>query len=317
MKKTTFFIILIAILTALNSHSTPSIQSSQSSPSTNSIQPAPSIQSTPSTPKPFEVTITGHGQPMLFIPGATCSGDEWSATVAHFSKTHECHVFTLAGYAGRAPLDNGPYLETFKTELINYIKTKNLSNVILVGHSIGGFLSLWIASELHERLNKLVIVDALPFFAGTFNPNAKPGFDETQAKTLLEAYNKMDDAQLKTTQLLTARTLCADSTYWDKIATWGAQSDRKTLAYTITEMMGFDLRTQIAEIKVPVLVMAAYMPVKEYPQFTKEYASSTFTKQYANCSTCKIVVSPPAKHFIMYDAPEWFLQEIDTFIQPS
>ena len=226
-------------------------------------------------------------------------------------------MFTLAGYAGTAPLNNGPYLETFKTELINYIKTNNLSNVILVGHSIGGFLSLWIASELHERLNKLVIVDALPFFAGTFNPNAKPGFDETQAKTLLEAYNKMDDAQLKTTQLLTARTLCADSTYWDQIATWGAQSDRKTLAYTITEMMGNDLRTQIADIKVPVLAMAAYMPVKEYPQFTKEYASSTFTQQYANCSTCKIVVSPPAKHFIMYDAPEWFLQEIDTFIQPS
>jgi hypothetical protein len=34
----------------------------------------------------FQVKITGKGQPMLFIPGATCSGDEWQATVAHYAK---------------------------------------------------------------------------------------------------------------------------------------------------------------------------------------------------------------------------------------
>ncbi|RYY57516.1 MAG: alpha/beta hydrolase [Chitinophagaceae bacterium] len=299
MKKTTFFAILIAILAACSSNASPV----NFKAGTN--------------PKPFEVTVTGHGQPMLFIPGATCSGDEWKESVAHFSKTHECHVFTLAGYAGTAPIESGPYLETFKTELINYIKTKNLSNVILVGHSIGGFLSLWIASELQDHLSKVVIVDALPFFAGTFNPNAKAGFEESQAKSLLEAYAKMDDTQMKANQLLTTRTLCADSSQWNKIATWGAQSDRKTLAYTITEMMGRDLRTQIASVKVPVLVMAAFMPVKQYPQFTEEYVANTFTRQYSNCKTCRVVTSPPAKHFIMYDAPEWFLEEIDTFIQPS
>ncbi|SEV88205.1 Pimeloyl-ACP methyl ester carboxylesterase [Chitinophaga sp. YR573] len=263
----------------------------------------------------FQVKVTGKGQPMLFIPGATCSGDEWQATVAHYAKNYECHVFTLAGYAGAVPLAEGPYLDTFKSSLISYIKNKNLHHVVMIGHSIGGFLSLWIASELRDRLEKLIIVDALPFYAGVINPNAQSGFNKDQAQSMLTAYNNMNDQQLKTYQLGIARTLCADSTKWDMIAEWGAKSDRKTMAYTLNEMMGNDLREGIASIKVPVLVLAAYKYSAQYPQFTSEYVEATFKKQYEKCETCIIHVSPSARHFLLYDSPEWFLNEIDTFIQ--
>jgi N-formylmaleamate deformylase len=261
----------------------------------------------------FQVAVTGKGRPMLFIPGATCSGDEWKETVAHYAKTNQCHVFTFAGYAGVAPLTEGPYLETFKSALIGYIKNNNLNRVILVGHSIGGMLSLWIASELHERLEKVIVVDALPFFAGAMNPNAKSGFNKEHAEAMLAAYNKQNDQQLKAGQLAVTRTMCADSTKWNMIAEWGARSDRKTMAYSMSEMMGTDLREQIAAIKVPVLVLAAFKPQEQYPQFTKEYVETTFKKQYEKCAPCIIHVSANAKHFLMYDAPEWFLAEIDTF----
>lgn len=261
----------------------------------------------------FQVKVIGKGQPMLFVPGATCSGDEWRETVAHYAKNYQCHVFTFAGYAGVAPLTEGPYLETFKSSLIAYIKNENLNHVILVGHSIGGFLSLWIASELHERLEKLIIVDALPFFAGVMNPNAKSGFNKEQAQSMLADYNKLNDQQLKAYQLKITRTLCADSTKWDMIAEWGATSDRKTMAYSMSEMMGIDLREEITSIKVPVLVLAAYMPLEQYPQFTKEYVDATFKKQYDKCKKCVIHVSSNAKHFLMYDSPQWFLEEMDNF----
>ena len=263
----------------------------------------------------FQVKVSGKGQPMLFIPGATCSGDEWQETVAHYNKIYQCHVFTFAGYAGVAALAEGPYLDTFKSSLIAYIKNNNLNHVILVGHSIGGFLSLWIASELHDRLEKLVIVDALPFFAGALNPNAQPGFKKEQAQAMLAAFNKMNDQQLKAYQLQVTRTLCADSTKWDMIAEWGARSDRKTMAYSMSEMMGNDLRDKIASITVPVLVLAAFKPMEQYPQFTRESVEATFKKQYDKCKTCLIHISPSAKHFVMYDSPEWFLEETDSFIK--
>ncbi len=261
----------------------------------------------------FRVSVSGKGRPMLFIPGATCSGAVWNETVAYYAKTNQCHVFTLAGYAGTAPLAQGPYLETFKTALINYIKTNNLQHVVLVGHSIGGFLSLCTAISLQERLEKVIIVDGLPFYAGVMNPAAKSGFNEEQAKSTFATYQQMTLEQLKANQLAVARTMCADSTKWNLIASWGASSDRRTMAYTMSEMLGNDLRPQIAAITVPVLVLAAYAPVPEYPTFTKEYAEALYKQQYQACTTCVIRVSPPAKHFIMYDAPEWFLQQMDSF----
>ncbi|WP_316804845.1 alpha/beta hydrolase [Pedobacter nototheniae] len=265
--------------------------------------------------KPFEVKVTGKGQPMLFIPGLTCSGAVWDETIARYSKNHQCHVFTLAGYAGVAPTTKTPYLDTYKDAIIQYIKDKKLEHVILVGHSIGGFLSLRIATELQAHLQKVIIVDALPFYAGMMNPNAKNGFNEEEAKKALANFDKMDYAALKASQFNTAKFLCADSTKWDKIATWGANSDRKTMAYSMYEMLGNDMRQNIAAIKIPVLVMAAFAPVAQYPAFTKEYVLSSYQQQYQQCKTCKVEVTPSAKHFIMYDAPEWFFSEIDAFIK--
>ena len=50
--------------------------------------------------------------------------------------------------------ENPPYLDTYKDEIIQYIKDKKLKNVILVGHSIGGFLALRISTEMQQHLKK-------------------------------------------------------------------------------------------------------------------------------------------------------------------
>ncbi len=263
----------------------------------------------------FNVKVSGKGQPIIFIPGATCSGDEWNETVARYSGKYECHVLTLAGYAGAMPLANGPYLEVIKKQIEEYIIDQKLENVILVGHSIGGFLAMCIASEMKDHLQKILIVDAMPFFAGANNPNAVDTFSEAKAQYMYSYYSKMDDGELKNNQRMTAKFLCRDSTKWDMIATWGARSDRKTLAYSLTEMMSNDMRKKIGDIQVPVLVLAAYCKSPEYPDFTRSSVIATFADQYKACKTCTVhVADDGAKHFIMYDAPEWYFSETDGFL---
>jgi N-formylmaleamate deformylase len=264
----------------------------------------------------FTVKVTGKGQPMIVIPGATCSGDVYNATVAHYARSYQCHVLTLAGYAGAKPLSNGPYLETMKKQIERYITDNNLNNAILVGHSVGGFLALCIASEMSDHLQKAIIIDALPFFALTMNPNAADTFSESRAQSMLAMYSKMDDNKLRETQLNTARFLCADSTKWDLIASWCVASDKKTMAYTITEMMSADIRKKISNIHIPVLVLAAYAENPIYPGFTRASVVNAYTDQYKDCSTCKVnVAQGGTKHFIMFDNPTWYFSEIDNFVK--
>ena len=47
--------------------------------------------------KVFSVTVTGKRQPVILIPGFSCSGDVWKETVNHLKNKYQCHVLTLAG----------------------------------------------------------------------------------------------------------------------------------------------------------------------------------------------------------------------------
>lgn len=263
----------------------------------------------------FQVKVSGKGQPVILIPGATCDGAEWNETVAHMAGKHQCHVITIAGFAGTTPLKDGPYLKKVIEQLEAYIVAEKLNNVILIGHSIGGFLSLCIASEMKTHLQKVVVVDAMPFFAGANNPAAADTFSEAQAKAMLARYNEMDDAKLKNTQLMTAKFMCLDSTRWETIATWGMKSDKKTMAYAITEMLSSDKRKQISNIQIPVLVLAAFHEMPQYPQFTRQTVIEMYQDQYKACSKCTVhTAAGKTAHFIMYDDPQWFYKEIDTFL---
>lgn len=61
----------------------------------------PALAQTAPTPHPtFEVTVTGHGRPVILLPGLTCPGAVWDATVARYRGQYQCHVVSLAGFGG-------------------------------------------------------------------------------------------------------------------------------------------------------------------------------------------------------------------------
>lgn len=93
---------------------------------------------------PFQVKVVGHGPPMLLLPGLASSGEVWDGVVAHYQDQFECHVFTLAGFAG-VPTIDGPLLSKVRPALAAYIRDKHLDKPVVVGHSLGGVLSLWMA----------------------------------------------------------------------------------------------------------------------------------------------------------------------------
>src|SRR5947199_9790656 len=95
---------------------------------------------------PFAVKVTGKGKPILFIPGLACSGSVWDSAVDHYKDHYECHVLTLAGFAGQPALkDKSAYLDTVRKGIITYIKEKKLDKPVIVGHSLGGYLVFALA----------------------------------------------------------------------------------------------------------------------------------------------------------------------------
>lgn len=90
----------------------------------------------------FEVKVFGKGIPMILIPGIACSGDVWKSTVVQYQDRYECHVITLAGFAGVPPEQSDWFLDQVKNDLIFYIKEKHLQKPVIVGHALGGFVAV-------------------------------------------------------------------------------------------------------------------------------------------------------------------------------
>ncbi|MCL9806192.1 alpha/beta hydrolase [Flavobacterium amniphilum] len=258
----------------------------------------------------FEVKITGKGKPVILIPGYSCSGDVWNETVEHLKKNYELHVITIAGFGGVKPIENDEILKTVRNEIISYVKVKNLKKPMLIGHSLGAFMTLWIQSTEPDLFGKSICVDGLPFISAIGKP-------ETTAESLKNnpQYNK--EATIANFKAIPSENYVknntkammyqvSDSIHAKQIAEWSFKSDRTTLGSTIIEMSTTDLRQEIAKIKVPILVLASLWGNKEASE--KEYGT-----QYALLKNKTIKVAN-AKHFIMYDTPEWFYNEIDLFL---
>ena len=122
---------------------------------------------------PFQVTVTGHGRPMILIPGMSSSGETWDTTVAHYQDRFECHVLTLAGFAG-VPRVPAPMMDTVRDGIAAYIRAHKLDRPVIVGHSLGGTLALDLAAHYPDLPGGLVIVDSYPFLMGVMDPKATP-----------------------------------------------------------------------------------------------------------------------------------------------
>jgi pimeloyl-ACP methyl ester carboxylesterase len=259
----------------------------------------------------FQVTVTGKGKPVLLIPGYSCSGEVWNETVAHLQDRYECHVLTLPGYAGVAPIKQH-VLQTVRDEIIRYIRDKKLDKPVLIGHSLGAFMSLWVSCQAPELTGKLICVDGVPFISGMMNPaitadslRKNPMYNP---EVVAQNFVNLPTASYESNVVKSMRTQVGDTVRARQIAHWSATSDRKTLGYTLVEMSTTDLRQAIRDIQSPTLILGSlYMN-------SKETSERILTEQYKHLGRKTIAVAN-TRHFIMYDDPAWFYSQLDNFLQ--
>ena len=260
--------------------------------------------------KAFTVSISGKGQPVILIPGYSCSGDVWKETVQHLSGRYQCHVLTLAGFAG-APAIDTPILKTVRDEIINYIKQNKLNKPILIGHSLGSFMSLWVSSTAPDLVGKLICVDGMPFLSALGNPAANADSLKKHPmynpETVIRNFESLPDSGFIDNTAKAMIWQMNDTAKARQVATWQYTSNRRTLGLTLIELATTDLRKDIAKIKSSVLVLGSIYSSKE-----KSY--ELIGQQFKLLPTAIIHVAD-SKHFIMYDQPQWFYAEIDSFLK--
>ena len=260
----------------------------------------------------FHVDITGKGKPMILIPGFASSGKTWDTTVARYKDRYQCHVLTLAGFAGE-PRIEAPFLETVRKDLAIYIRKNKLDKPVIVGHSLGGFMALWLAEQEPDLVGPLVIVDSLPFLAGVMQPDATADSVKPMAENMRKMFSGPPTAETEKTAESSIKAMVTKPEDFEMILAWSKKSDRIAEGDAMYEMMTTDLRDDLDKITSPAIVIGTWIGYKQYG-VTREQVEKNFRLQYAKMKNYQLVLSDKARHFVMLDDPEGFFEATGGFL---
>ena len=94
---------------------------------------------------------TGSGQPLIFLPGNVSDYRTWSNIYQRFADGYECYVLSRRFQHPAKYIMNGDNSVAANTaDIAAFIKDKNLSPAIVVGHSNGGLVTLNLAIQHPE-----------------------------------------------------------------------------------------------------------------------------------------------------------------------
>ncbi|GAA4358638.1 hypothetical protein GCM10023185_24540 [Hymenobacter saemangeumensis] len=274
-----------------------------------------------STPA-IQVEVVGKkdGRPLLLVPGYVAPGALWKETAATLGRRHQCHVVTLAGTGGTAPLTLAPtdsYYSTYARALADYVKANKLRKPVLVAHQTGGMVAMRAATDFPELFGGLVLLEALPAPFAVSNPRLTPDSLKLPARDQLLAMmvNLPRESFLKQ-QKMFINTWVTDTAQQRRVLSWADQADRSTWAHIVYESMTTDLRPALPRLQVPVLLLGIWVAGKAVqPDLSAAKVKPLFERQLAQAGAgAEVRLHDAAREFMMLDTPEWTISNIEQYL---
>jgi len=108
----------------------------------------------------LESTTRNPDYTLLFLHGLSSSSYLWVPLIKEFeSGKSDIYCLDLRGH-GLTDKPEGNYsLETLANDVLNFIKKKNLKNIIMIGQSMGGDLGVSICQKVNERIVGCIGID--------------------------------------------------------------------------------------------------------------------------------------------------------------
>jgi pimeloyl-ACP methyl ester carboxylesterase len=253
----------------------------------------------------IRITKEGKGTPIFFLPGFTTPGSVWKETVNSLKGNYQSHLVSYAGFNGIAPIKM-PWYETIKNETLQYIASEKLSEIIIIGHSMGGTLAIDIAAAIPAKVKKIILVDALPCMRDLMMPGVSADQIKYESPYNQQMLKQTPEAVAQNAKMM-AQYMTMTKEKIDTLAKWSIEADRETFVYGYTDLLKLDLRDALANVTAKTLILGASFP-------DEKVVTATFEKQYAKLQSRTLAIAPGSKHFVMFDQPQWFYDQVNSFL---
>lgn len=132
--------------------------------------------------KQVEINYFQQGQgdtTLLFLHGWCINGAYWANQLEYFSKIFNVYAIDLPGFGKSNAKRNNWTIEEYAKDVIAFIDSMNLKNVVIIGHSMAGEIMLQTALANNPKVTGIVGVDNFKIIDVQFTPeqiNQMTGF---------------------------------------------------------------------------------------------------------------------------------------------
>jgi pimeloyl-ACP methyl ester carboxylesterase len=256
----------------------------------------------------------GRGPALVFIPGLISGRETFTETCEAFVAKHRCLLLDLPGFAGQRPIDvQRGFFSPVESQIMRLLRDNHVSKATLVGHSLGGVLAMLIALDAPDLVDRLVLVDSLPFYPATQNPALTVELMKPQAEQMRAQMNAVSDEDFVKITAQSATRLSNTAARQGLLTEWSRTSDRATTTAAMVDLMTTDLRARISGLSQSVLVLGSWAAYKQYGS-TLESTKAIFRAQYAALPGVDIRISQTGYHFLTWDDGAWVDEQIRDFL---
>lgn len=265
----------------------------------------------------FAVAAEGKGRDVLYIHGLAASPHCWEQAVERVPgvRSHFVHMRGFDGVPASPDRIPGDFLKPMADELAVYLRLHTRGNVAVVGHSMGGIVSLILARDYPELVERLTVVDVPAFFSVLINPFASAASFAALAEHSRRRYMDNNAADFEEGLRRAAEKLVRHPIAVERVVHWGVTSDRQQTADIMAEVMTTDLRPDLSKMRMPVDVIYAW---DRGAPATRIGMDQIYGSAYSGLPDRRLLRIDDARHYIMFDQPELFYHAVrDWLARPA
>lgn len=261
----------------------------------------------------FTASVDGAGRDVVFIHGLAASPECWEEAAPSLPGVR-VHAIHMRGFAGLAPSAfHSPmnFMKPVADAVAGYIRTLKKGPVPVVGHSMGGLVSLMLARDHADVVERLMVVDVPAFFSMLITPFATSTSMAPLAQHSRRNYMEKSKVQLSDDLRRASEKLVTDPDQLERVVRWGIDSDRRTTADVMAEVMVTDLRGDLQRIQAPVDVIYAWDRVSPN---SKMGLDQVYASSYAGLAQGRRLRIDDARHYVMFDQPAAFYDAMNVWL---
>lgn len=244
--------------------------------------------------------VYGRGRPVILLHGWLGSWGLWQKTMAHLGHQYRTYALDFWGFGESGRKQPTFAVQDFVSMVDQFMERLGIIRAPLVGHSMGGTVSLSVAIRYPERVSKIVVIGS-PIVGSSLALLLK-----------LAGYRWIASLVFRTMWLLrlgirlSAPLITSEPNWYAMMDRDLSRTTLESFLLSIASLRKTDLRPQLGEITVPTMGIYGKKDVIVHP--------NQWQPLQTGIPNARIERFEKAGHFPMLDEPQHFMETLKSFL---